>query len=108
MRQAAHDRPDPARDPRAVPPATPAHAGGIGLAWLLPLLFCLPCLLVALGGTALAVAVSGVLGALTENVLLTLVVGGLGLALAVALVLLVRRRAAHACPPDAACSPPDR
>lgn len=88
----------------AAPP--PPDAGPAWLLWLLPLLLCLPCLLVAVGGTALAIAVSGVLGALTQNVALTLMVSGLGIALAAGLVVLVRRRAAAACPPDAACSRP--
>lgn len=105
MRQTADERFHPESHSGGVTPAS-ERAGGIGLAWLLPLLFCLPCLLAALGGTALAVAVSGALGTLTQNIALTLAVGGLGIGLAVGLVVLVRRRAAAACPPDAACSRP--
>jgi hypothetical protein len=106
VRPTADDRHDAESHPGGTAPAARSDAGGLGLVWLLPLLFCLPCLLAALGGTALAVAVSGALGALTHNVALTLAVGGLGIALAVGLVVLVRRRAAHTCPPDATCSRP--
>lgn len=104
MRQTADDRHDAESHPGDAAP--PVRSGGLGLVWLLPLLFCLPCLLAAIGGTALAVAASGLVGALTQNIALTLSVGVLGLALAVGLVMLVRRRAAAACPPDAVCNRP--
>jgi hypothetical protein len=105
MRQTADDRYHPETHAEGVTPAS-ERAGGLGLVWLLPLLFCLPCLLAAIGGTAFAVAASGLVGALTQNIALTLSVGVLGLALAVGLVVLVRRRAAAACPPDAVCNRP--
>ncbi len=101
MRPTADDRHDAESHPGGAAPPVRSGAGGLGLVWLLPLLSCLPCLLAAIGGTALAVAASGLVGALTQNIALTLSIGVLGLALAVGLVMLVRRRAAAACPPDA-------
>jgi hypothetical protein len=81
--------------------------------WLLAPLLCLPCLLGAVGGVAaVTVSVGAVVGALTQNVVLSLLIGGVALTTGVgAAVVYLRRRAARACaagacPPPPAARPP--
>ncbi len=78
----------------AAPP--PPDAGPAWLLWLLPLLLCLPCLLVTVGGVAAGVAV--LVGALTQHAALALALGAVALVIGLGgAILLVRRRATRLC-----------